>query len=53
MKQETQESSGEPVGIVISCGSEPATTPRFSAYMWAHGPEDELEREFEHEAIAA
>ena len=51
MKQETQESNEEPVGIVISRGTDPATTPRFSAYMWAHGPEDELEHE--HEPIAA
>jgi hypothetical protein len=49
MKQETQVSNDEPVGIVISRGWEPATTPRFSAYMWSHGPEDELEQE----AIAA
>lgn len=49
MKQETQVSNDEPVGIVISRGWEPATTPRFSAYMWSHGPEDELEQD----AIAA
>jgi hypothetical protein len=49
MKQETQVSSDEPVGIVISRGWEPTTTPRFSAYMWSHGPEDELEQD----AIAA
>ena len=45
MKQETQVSDDEPVGIVISRGWEPATTPRFSAYMWSHGPEDETEQE--------
>lgn len=49
MKQEAQVTNDEPVGIVISRGWEPATTPRFSAYMWSHGPEDEIEQE----AIAA
>ena len=33
----------EPVGIVISSGWEPESAPRFSAYMWAPGPEDETE----------
>jgi hypothetical protein len=33
----------EPVGIVISRGREPETTPRFSAYVWAPFPDDELE----------
>jgi hypothetical protein len=33
----------EPVGIVISGGAVPETTPRFSAYMWAPGPEDEID----------
>jgi len=32
----------EPVGIVISGGPVPDTTPRFSAYMWAPGPEDDV-----------
>ena len=45
MKQEAEVSNDEPVGIVISRGWEPATTPRFSAYMWSHGPEDETEQE--------
>lgn len=49
MKQEAQPLDDEPVGIVISCGWEPATTPRFSAYMWSHGPADEVEQD----AIAA
>ena len=49
MKQEAQVLDDEPVGIVISRGWEPATTPRFSAYMWSHGPEDEPEQD----AIAA
>jgi hypothetical protein len=35
----------EPVGIVISRGREPETTPRFSAYVWAPFPEDELEKD--------
>lgn len=44
MKQhDAQPQSDEPVGIVISRGWEPETTPRFSAYMWAPVPEDELE----------
>jgi hypothetical protein len=42
MKKELQVQSEEPVGIVISRGWEPATTPRFSAYEWAPGPEDEI-----------
>ncbi|MEO8622635.1 MAG: hypothetical protein ABI625_16310 [bacterium] len=43
MEQEPQSQHEEPVGIVISRGWEPATTPRFTAYMWAPGPEDEVE----------
>lgn len=43
MKHEQQIESDEPVGIVISRGKEPVTTPRFSAYVWAPGPDDELE----------
>lgn len=35
----------EPVGIVISRGWEPATVPRFSAYVWAPWPEDDVEPE--------
>ena len=35
----------EPVGIVISRGREPETTPRFSAYVWAPFPEDELQKD--------
>lgn len=45
MPQETQSQTDEPVGIVISRGWEPETTPRFTAYMWAPFPEDELEPE--------
>ncbi len=45
MPQETQPQTDEPVGIVISRGWEPETTPRFTAYMWAPFPEDELEPE--------
>ena len=33
----------EPIGIVISRGWEPETTPRFSAYVWAPFPDDEIE----------
>ena len=49
MVQDAKALDDEPVGIVISRGWEPATTPRFTAYMWSHGPEDELEQD----AIAA
>ena len=42
MKQTSQVQADEPVGIVISGGHAPETTPRFSAYMWAPGPEDEV-----------
>ena len=38
-----QKSENEPVGIVISRGVDPETTPRFSAYVWALSPDDELE----------
>ena len=44
MKQHAQHDE-EPVGIVISRGWEPETTPRFSAYVWAYGPDDEIETE--------
>ncbi|HEX6599266.1 MAG TPA: hypothetical protein VF034_08075 [Gemmatimonadaceae bacterium] len=37
----------EPVGIVISRGSEPEKAPRFSAYEWSPGPDDELEPELQ------
>ncbi len=44
MKQdEPQSLFEEPEGIVISRGWEPETTPHFSAYMWAPGPEDDTE----------
>ena len=43
MKPQEQLPVDEPVGIVISRGREPETTPRFSAYVWAFGPEDETE----------
>ena len=42
MKQTSHAQADEPVGIVISGGAVPETTPRFSAYMWAPGPEDEV-----------
>jgi len=35
----------EPVGIVISRGREPETTPRFWAYVWAPFPGDEIEKD--------
>ena len=43
MQDETQVQAEEPVGIVISRGWEPETTPLFSAYMWGPSPEDETE----------
>ena len=42
-KLKTELKYEEPVGIVISRGSEPKTTPRFSAYEWAPGPEGETD----------
>ena len=42
-KLKTELKYQEPVGIVISRGSEPKTTPRFSAYEWAPGPEGETD----------
>jgi hypothetical protein len=42
MKQTSHLEADEPVGIVISGGPVPDTTPRFSAYMWAPGPEDDV-----------
>ena len=45
MKKPLPTSFDEPVGIVISRGREPETTPRFSAYVWAPFPEDELEKD--------
>jgi hypothetical protein len=42
MKQTSHVPVDEPVGIVISGGHAPETAPRFSAYIWAPGPEDEL-----------
>jgi len=42
MKKNTRTTHDEPVGIVISGGhSLIEATPRFSAYIWAPGPEDE------------
>jgi hypothetical protein len=45
MKKTLQTQFEEPVGIVISRGREPETTPRFSAYVWAPFPDDELEKD--------
>jgi hypothetical protein len=42
-KDDLSPGTDEPVGIVISSGWEAETAPRFSAYMWAPGPEDETE----------
>jgi hypothetical protein len=44
MKKSLPPQFDEPVGIVISRGREPETTPRFSAYVWAPYPDDELEK---------
>lgn len=43
MKKADQSQLEEPVGIVISRGWEPEKAPRFTAYEWAPGPDDELE----------
>jgi len=43
MKKAEQPHVDEPVGIVISRGWEPEKAPRFTAYEWAPGPDDELE----------
>jgi hypothetical protein len=45
MKQHFPKPFDEPVGIVISRGREPETTPRFFAYVWAPFPDEELEKE--------
>jgi hypothetical protein len=45
MMKQSKQIEQEPVGIVISRGYEPETTPRFSAYVWAPGPDDELEHD--------
>jgi hypothetical protein len=42
MNQTSYAQGDEPVGIVISGGHLPEIPPRFSAYMWAPGPEDEV-----------
>jgi len=46
MKHSSDTSQEEPMGIVISGGhslAEPA--PRFSAYIWAPAPEEEITEE--------
>ena len=43
MNKQPIEHDEEPVGIVISRGWEPETTPCFSAYVWAPFPDDEFE----------
>jgi hypothetical protein len=45
MKKSLPTTHDEPVGIVISRGREAETTPRFSAYVWAPYPEDELQKD--------
>jgi hypothetical protein len=45
MKQHLPKQFDEPVGIVISRGREPETTPRFSAYVWAPYSDEEIEKE--------
>lgn len=45
MKKSVQPQFDEPVGIVISRGREPETTPRFLAYVWAPYPDGELEKD--------
>jgi hypothetical protein len=46
MKQSTEMTLSEPVGIVISGGhSGSETAPRFSAYVWAPAPDEESAKE--------
>ena len=47
---ETQTQSDEPVGIVISRGREPETTPRFSAYMYMWAPDSDDEPQLDAQA---
>jgi hypothetical protein len=43
MKHRADDAKDEPVGIDISGGrSRAESAPRFSAYLWAPGPEEEL-----------
>lgn len=46
MKQSSDASHDEPVGIVISRGGALAeSAPRFTAYVWAPAPDDDLTEE--------
>ena len=46
MKKSTDATLNEPVGIVISGGhSSSEATPRFSAYIWAPAPDEEVTEE--------
>lgn len=46
MKQSTEMTLSEPVGIVISGGhSASEAAPRFSAYVWAPAPDEEAPKE--------
>jgi len=46
MKQSTDATLDEPVGIVISGGRSPVeAAPRFSAYIWAPAPDEETVEE--------
>jgi hypothetical protein len=47
---ETQTQSDEPVGIVISRGWEPETTPRFSAYMYMWAPDQDDDTQLDAQA---
>jgi hypothetical protein len=47
MKKTKETERGEPVGIVISRGRDTEAPPRFSAYVWAPAPEDELEKDIQ------
>ena len=49
-KTQTQTQFDEPVGIVISRGLEPETTPRFSAYMYMWAPELDDDSELDAQA---
>ena len=44
MKKNRPTQFDEPVGIVISRGREPETTPRFWAYVWAPFLDEDIEK---------
>ena len=45
MKRDSQSQPNEPVGIIISRGTDVLKAPKFSAYVWAPAPDLEVEPE--------